>query len=448
MAEYYATLHAEQARAFADRYGMDPVMLLQERSIVRGEPGNVGDNALYHPMNPGTDLDSPVKVVTVQPRFAGQNAKVLRKRFPQDVRAAVLGEFKAGVVNEDTGLRVNMSASDFKEHLKFDDADTVDGLLQLEAAAALPGMMREGKLVESYKDQKNAGSIKQMHRFQAALRLGEKDYSVKLTVKEYKDGSLELDAASPLKVYHHRLEKEMPAGNSTALSQGDQPPQPSAGIHEYTLRSLLEDVNDSEGNRFFQQQRGAVSFGPSGKSITSIFQEASDPSTPIHEGAHVFINDLIRVVMDDGRIAEQRYASDFTATNQDASIDDSLRQRRQRALTQRWNQHKQGLWQARQDLEVLVENANAQREAHSKAIGMDLPEVPLEAALAGTLTQEQMRTLQEVNATAFEGYVREGHAPSDRLKGVFHRMKEWLKSLYRSATVMPDTKCMISPCPA
>ncbi len=601
MAEYYATLHAEQARAFADRYGMDPVMLLQERSIVRGEPGNVGDNALYHPMNPGTDLDAPVKVVEVQPRFAGQNAKVLRKRFPKDVRAAVLDEFKAGVVNEDTGLTVGMTGKDFQEHLKFDDRDAVDGLAQLEAIAALPGLMREAKLVESYKDQKNAGSIKQMHRFQAALRIGGKDYSVKLTVKEYKDGSLELDAASPLKVYHHRLEKEMPAGNSTALSQGDQPPQPSAGIHEYSLRSLLEDVNDSEGNRFFQaastagaggnniadaqkqwaengtgsqyfkqwfgdskvvdengnplvvyhggtvgnvfdaaysgtgsgreggffftpdirqardyagsadvkavylsiqnplytdtqldpdevaqakadgydgywliedglveeseivafypnqiksatdnrgtfdssdhsilyqQQRGAVSFTSSGKSITSIFKDASDPSTPIHEGAHVFINDLIRVVMDGGRIAEQRYASDFTAVQKDTTIDDSLRQRRQRALTQRWNQHKQGLWQARQDLEVLVKNANAQREAHGKAIGMDLPEVPLEAALAGTLTQEQTRTLQEVNATAFEGYVREGHAPSDRLKGVFHRMKEWLKSLYRSATVM------------
>lgn len=435
MAEYYATLHTEQARAFADRYGMDPVMLLQERSIVRGEPGNVGENALYHPMNPGTDLDAPVKVVTVQPRFAGQNAKVLRKRFPKDIRDAVLDEFKARVVNEDTGLRVNMSASDFKEHLKFDDGDAVDGLAQLEAIAALPGLMRDAKLVESYKDKKDVRQIKNMHRFQAALRIGGKDYSVKMTVKEFHNGDLALDTEAPLKLYHHRLEKEMPAGNSDeGPLQGVR--QPSAGIHEYSLRSLLEDVNDSEGNSFFQQQRGAVSFGPSGKSVTSIFKDASDPSTPIHEGAHVFINDLIRVVMDGGRIAEQRYASDFTATNQDTSIDDPLRQRRQRALTQRWNQHKQGLWQARQDLEVLVENANAQREAHGKDIGMDLPEVPLEAALAGTLTQEQTRTLQEVNATAFEGYVREGHAPSDRLKGVFHRMKEWLKSLYRSATVM------------
>lgn len=434
VAEQYATLHAEQARTFADRYGMDPVMLLQERSVVRGEPDDIGDNALYHPMNPGTDLDAPVKVVTVQPRFEGQNPKVLRKRFPKEVRAAVLDEFKAGVVNEDTGLKVGMTGKDFQEHLKFDDWDAVDGLAQLEAIAALPSLMREAKMVESYRDQKNAGSIKQMHRFQAALRIGGKDYSVKLTVKEYKDGSLELDAASPLKVYHHRLEKEMPAGNSTALSQGDQPPQPSAGIHEYSLRSLLEDVNDSEGNPFFQQQRGAVSFGPDGKSVTSIFKDASDLSTPIHEGAHVFINDLIRVVMDGGRMAEQLYARESTAVNKDTSIEDSLRRRRQRALLQRWNKHKMGLWQAREDLAALVENANAQRETHGKSIGVDLPPVTLEEALR-QLAQEQVRTLQEVNAAGFEAYMREGKAPSSKLAAVFHKMRQWLASIYRLATV-------------
>lgn len=448
MAEYYATLHAEQARAFADRYGMDPVMLLLERSIVRGEPGNVGDNALYHPMNPGTDLDAPVKVVEVQPRFAGQNAKVLRKRFPKEIRAAVLDAFKAGVVNEDSGLTVGMSVRDFQEHLK-----VVDGrheLEHMEAVAALPELMRAARLVESHRDKKpSAGSnLKQVHRFMSALNIGGNDFAVMLTVKEFKDGSASLNMENPVKLYHHRIEKALsssdtgkPAMPPTTYQKRDVEQSPSGSsvdinAHEYSLRSLLEDVNDSEGNRFFQQQRGAVSFTSSGKSITSIFKDASDPSTPIHEGAHVFINDLIRVVMDGGRIAEQRYASDFTAVQQDTAIDDSLRQRRQRTLTQRWNQHKQGLWQARQDLEVLVENANAQREAHGKASGMDLPEVPLEAALTGTLTQEQIRTLQEVNATAFEGYVRVGNAPSDKLKGVFHRMKEWLKSLYRSATVM------------
>lgn len=434
VAEQYATLHAEQARTFADRYGMDAATLLRERSVVRGEPDDIGDNALYHPMNPGVDLDAPVNVVTVQPRFEGQNAKVLRKRFPKEVRAAVLDKFKAGVINEDTGLKVGMTAKDFHEHMKFGDADVVDGVQQLEAVAALPELMREAKLVESYEDKKSKdGNLKQMHRFQAALRIGEKDYSVKMTVKEFKDGTLHFADDNPIKLYHHRLEKEMPAGNSDTLRKSGVN-RPSAGIHEYSLRSLLEDVNDSEGNRFFQQQRGAVSFGPDGRSVTSIFKDASDLSTPIHEGAHVFINDLIRVVMDGGRMAEQLYARESTAVNKDTSIEDSLRRRRQRALLQRWNKHKMGLWQAREDLAALVENANAQRETHGKSIGVDLPPVTLEEALR-QLAQEQVRTLQEVNAAGFEAYMREGKAPSSKLAAVFHKMRQWLASIYRLATV-------------
>ncbi|WP_297892123.1 hypothetical protein [uncultured Desulfovibrio sp.] len=439
MAEYYATLHAAQARAFADRYGLDPVHELRKRSVVQVNPEEVAAGALHHPLNAGVNLEAPVRVVTVQPQFAGQNAKVLRKRFPKNLKDTVLAQFKNGVVNEQTGQQIGMSSKDFQEHLKFDDTDTVGGLEQLEAIAVLPELMREAKQVESYTDKKSAGSIKQMHRFQAALRIGEKDYSVKLTVKEYKDGSLELDAASPLKVYHHRLEKEMPAGNSTALSQGDQPPQPSAGIHEYSLRSLLEDVNDSEGNRFLQGSRGAVSFGASGDSITSIFKDASDPSTPIHEGAHVFINDLIRVVADGGRMLETDFHQRISANNADAkagTIDEKLRKRRERAITQNYETRRRNIhWTARGDLEALVANANAQREAHGKAIGEDLVEVPLEAALNGSLTPEQMKTLQEVNATGLEAYVREGNAPSDALRGVFHRMKEWLKAIYRALTV-------------
>ncbi|MDR3357555.1 MAG: hypothetical protein LBN96_01585, partial [Desulfovibrio sp.] len=54
---------------------------------------------------------------------------------------------------------------------------------------------------------------------------------------------------------------------------------------------------------FYQGQghppRGQVSFDGTGGSVTSFF-ESADLSTPIHESAHVFVNDLIRVVMDNG----------------------------------------------------------------------------------------------------------------------------------------------------
>ena len=233
---------AESLRRFRVRAGGD---------WTRGRPEN-GAEGFFQPLNEGVDLDAPVRAVSITPRFAGQNPKILRKRFPAEVRQAVLAEFNSpsGVVNADTGWRVGMSGADFHEHLKFSDADAVGGLAQLEAVAALPDLMRNAKLVESYNDKKNVFQIKKMHRFQAALCMADKAYSVKLTVKEYKNGELALDTDTPLRLYHHRLEKEMPTGNSYKAPIGVTH-KPSAGTPEYTLRQLLEDVKDSEGNVFF-----------------------------------------------------------------------------------------------------------------------------------------------------------------------------------------------------
>ena len=431
MAEQYATLHAEQARTFADRYGMDAATLLRERSIVRGEPGDIGDNALCHPMNPGVDLDASVGVVTVRPRFAGKKLWELMKGHDKAVlRKEIVGAY----VNADTGWRINLTGSGV-DHAVSSAKKSMNGIAHMEAVASLPLLIESAMLVESHSDRKGQG-LTAVHRMYAPMFLDGNMYAVKLTVKESPEGMM-AEIADIRRLYDVSLEKKMPGDlrqppdlATTSGSAGSIP-----GTSGISLRSLLEDVNDSEGNRFFQQQRGAVSFGPDGRSVTSIFKDASDLSTPIHEGAHVFINDLIRVVMDGGRMAEQLYAREITVVNKDTSIEDSLRRRRQRALRRRWNKHKMGLWQAREDLAALVENANAQREAHGKVIGVDLHPVTLEDALRGQLTQEQIRTLQEVSAAGFEAYMREGKAPSSKLAAVFHKMRQWLAAIYRLAVV-------------
>ncbi len=142
--------------------------------------------------------------LVIEPRFQGQNAKVLRKRFPKEIKEQVLSAFENGIINEDTGKTILMSGKDFHEHMKFSEQDTIDGLLQLEAIVALPELMRTAKLVESYDDKKNVLEIKKMHRFQGALRIGDKDYSVKLTVKEHgKDFQNLLTIAKTCNKYIH-----------------------------------------------------------------------------------------------------------------------------------------------------------------------------------------------------------------------------------------------------
>ena len=108
-----------------------------------------------------------MRVVSITPRFENQNPRVLRKRFPEEIRQSVLEAFNSeeGVVNADTGRRIGMSNADFHEHMKFGDGDAIGGILQLEAVAALPDLMRQAKLVESYDDRKGNPAIKKCTAF-------------------------------------------------------------------------------------------------------------------------------------------------------------------------------------------------------------------------------------------------------------------------------------------
>jgi hypothetical protein len=51
----------------------------------------------------------------------------------------------------------------------------------------------------------------------------------------------------------------------------------------------------------------------------------------------------------------------------------------------------------------------------------------------GPLTPGQYRTLQEVNAAAFEHYLLTDNASPPKVEGVFSRMKAWLAGVYEAA---------------
>ncbi|WP_297848623.1 hypothetical protein [uncultured Desulfovibrio sp.] len=465
VAEYYATMHAEQARAFADRYGSDAAQLLRERSIVRGNAEAAGqarpwqtafdkspdsffsqgamaaDSSLPRRFAemPGIEADSsqwfgegkaialPGKIETPEQRKALRGAlkQWAKENFSRDT----------AVVNADTGWQVQVTPKGIEDSLSH-------GLDEPLARSVpfIPQIVESGIHVAT--TEKKAGLMS--HIFANKIRLDGKDYAVGFVLREDRRGN---------RFYDHELTEII---DPDWLAPGRDTSEEALGhrTNRGDVMNILRDklgVNDGSGRVMFQPDsdpasaRGMVQFRADGSSVTSIFAGASDLSTPIHEGAHIFINDLIRVVAGGWRMAEQLFAREFTAVSNDASIDDSLRQRRQRALTQRWNKHKMGLWQAREDLAALVENANAQREAHGKAIGADLPPVTLEEVVQGTATPEQIRTLQEVNAVSFEGYVREGRAPSSRLAAVFHKMRQWLAAIYRLAgihgvKVTPDVR--------
>ena len=47
--------------------------MLRQRSVVHASPEDVAAGALHHPLNAGVNLESPVRVVTVQPQFEGKS---------------------------------------------------------------------------------------------------------------------------------------------------------------------------------------------------------------------------------------------------------------------------------------------------------------------------------------------------------------------------------------
>jgi len=191
------------------------------------------------------EWDAPVQVVREQARFTGQNPAVLRKRFPKEVKDAVLVAFKKGVVNEDTGLTIGMSGKDFHKHL--DTTDSVNEGVHLEAIAALPELMRTAKLIKTYKDRSPQPTLENVRRFISAFSDGSGDYAVLLTVKEHKPGQYVQGKENPVRVYHHRVEKLLMPAPSTELGVEPKSSLTPSSANDYTIRQLLEGVKDSKG---------------------------------------------------------------------------------------------------------------------------------------------------------------------------------------------------------
>ncbi|MDR2076405.1 MAG: hypothetical protein LBP61_05680 [Desulfovibrio sp.] len=337
---------------------------------------NVEAEMALFQLDADVDLDAFVTVIRTAPRFARQNPFVLRKRFPEDVRDEVLTAFKKGVVNEDTGLTVGMSGNDFREHLF--TGESVDASAHLEAIGSLPELMRTARLIEKYDDKKPSErhEIEKMRRFIAAFSDGSGDYAVLLTVKEYAPGKYTLDEKNPVRLYHHRVERKLvPASSAAALVEQDGT-STSSSTNKYTIRQLLEDVNDSEGNpylsRILNQSRaqansplGSVTISSAGYLIR-LFQGAN-LSTLLHESGHIFFEEMGRAV--------------------GLGLADKA-MRRDHAILRDWLGAKEG---------------------ERLSVGQ----------------KEQL-------AKDFESYLMEGKAPSKELEGGFSRFRKWLLAVYRT----------------
>lgn len=213
---------------------------------------NAVDRALYQ-LNPGVNLDAPVRVVTAEPKFAGRNVW----EFTKNKEVSKLKKELAGVYrNNDTGWDIKLTGYGVEHAVSSAGRRGIGGIEHLEAVANLPRLIENAVLAESHADRKEQG-LSAVHRMYAPMSIGSDVFTVKLTVKEY-DNQMVVEVDDIRKLYDVALEKKMPYGANvpphTPLETAGSG-HSTQGISEITLRTMLEDVKDSEGNRFFQQQR-------------------------------------------------------------------------------------------------------------------------------------------------------------------------------------------------
>ena len=171
------------------------------------------------------------------------------------------------------------------------------------------------------------------------------------------------------------------AGASPATIAMQRNPRNKARI------TTRDDLVKKLGNEFYQSQQGARgAFNP--ETFTIAILKGADLSTTLHEGAHFFFENDIRLA------AELIAKNELTAGEQQI-VDDVSR-------LMRWH--------------GIQGDINAQLEQWNN------------------LSFEEKRAHHERIAESFERYLTEGKAPSIELQSYFQKFRAWMLNVYRSIT--------------
>lgn len=469
-ARQYGALHTAQARAFSDAYGVDAAGLMARRRVEQGvktgEDGALlqtdngegkqllGDRFAAMPMieadssqwfGPGKAIDADGSKM----RRAVQDWT--RTAFPQGTT----------VTNADRGWDIRISPRGIRNTLAHGGDDAL-----ARSVPFIPQIIEGGIHLESM--EKKQGLIS--HIFANKIRLDGQDYVVGFVLREDRTGN---------RFYDHELTEIInPDSLNAGAFSSEEGVALAARANRGDVMNILREklgVNDGSGQVLFHGHseqsfpRASVSLDREA-AIIRLFKGANLSSIP-HESAHIFVDDLAHVISDNGGAALNALRESVAASRTDMSalapvLDGTMDVEGARGL----------LREARAELEALEANLAGLREAaratkksdaetradmvaaREVAVARRRELLAMESALAqyvrhmdgisqaradmtilrrfagvqedGDLTEEQWKQVQEHAARGFEQYLSEGKSPSTELRGVFSRMRAWLKNLY------------------
>lgn len=388
------------------------------------------------------NLDAPAPVITIKEKYAGMDWRDLRRKLPGTVEDDIVskkndkGEY-IPYVNEATGNKVIVTKKSV-DHFKTDHTSNVaatknrQNTLHYEMIEAIPDIIRKGIWVEAHMD--SHGKAEQVIRVLAPVKLNQKIYAVKVTVKQVKNKYVVINGDyTQLTVYDVATKKEpvidRTSQKSASIETGYLGPKTSITDSNLSIRDFLQNVNDNLGKPYINSDGtpnygiyfgdnktgGVMYIGPDGYNqayrqgkIRGAFDantgaihlfDAADQSSFIHESAHMFLSDMEKLARE---------------PNAPAGIVADLQ------AVKNWAGYKPGQMTGYQGTALekeFQEYAEAIREAKKTGNA-----VAIKAA--------EERWMHERFARGFERYLADGEAPTPSLKHVFEKFMDWMVGIY------------------
>ena len=457
-AKQYAQLHASQAMAFQDAYGVDAAEIMQRRSVQLDTGASVFEQNGYH--------GSAAEFDKFDLAHIGEG---------NGMQAHGWGMYFA--LNPETAAWYAKNGSkDGKGHLY--EADIPEDKVMLREDASFseqPEVVQNAllQIANSLTPEQSADLVEQVNAYRKSRR---KPADVKTTEDAFRK-------ANGFDLYHYVAAI---FGSRRAASEALK----NAGVHGIRYRTesdgesavVFDDAAINGTTRLYQdteaQTRAQVSLGDDVAAIRIFSRKdgaKADLSSIPHESAHIFVDDLLRISQDDGSIARERLRSDIEQSGMDSApfagilsgeIDANAARSMLRDIREELESldaGDEGIRAALAETGRKKEDAGARTDlnnARQNNAARRRELLPMEKMLAsyvrhldgleqaradiktlrkfagiseeGDITAEEWTQVQEFAARGFEQYLSEGKAPSAELEGVFSRMLRWLKNIYAS----------------
>lgn len=249
-----------------------PEDYIKAHPIAMNQP--VGKNRFGEPItNMTINLDAPAPVITIKEKYAGMDWRDLRRKLPDTVEDDIVskkndkGEY-IPYVNKATGNKIIVTKKSV-DHFKTDHTSNAaatknrQNTLHYEMIEAIPDIIRKGIWVEAHMD--SHGKAEQVIRVLAPVKLNQKIYAVKVTVKRVKNKHVVINGDyTQLTVYDVATKKEpvidRTSQKSASIETGYLGPKTSITDSNLSISDFLRNVNDNLGKPYIDSD-GTPNYG-------------------------------------------------------------------------------------------------------------------------------------------------------------------------------------------